>query len=889
MLSAVARHAARLVRERPALIVALSLLATAGFVAALALIPSYPSSDSFDADNEVVRALDRMESDLPPRGFVVPMLVLGADGNVLTREAFDEVLAREQALRDDPVAAPLVYEFTDPNLRMTVSSVWSLPDTLRAVMNGDTPLAYAVGWHELVGGPGTTYEAATDEEWYDALDRLLSFRADDGSRPFQRALSEDAARGADGRWSARSMFGGGSFDNALLFEHYERDPAKATPERPYFEEFQLHVDDVLSRDASRTEWLGIALGINTEIEKEVAESSRLVALAVLVIGVVLYLSLRNWRDFAVSLLTLPLLIVWMTGAARLLGLSNNQFTAMLPILILALGVDYAIHGVRRYREERGAHAPADAVTRSVSLLGPALMLACATTAAAFFSNAGSPIPGLRDWGIEGGVGIVSALWICGVFAPALRYLWDRRRVARGRMDDGARASLTADRLREGTFLGRLAVASSRRPLAVLALVALITAPATVLALGITTSFNANDFFDSESELLRNLAVVQRDFPDEGEPAFLLVEADLSEPRVVSALARGVDALPELGYAPEADYTLPAVVRTFMQNPEENGASFEDADGDDVPDRREDLRDLLTRALRDGVFVRVEVPPGPPVPGAPVGPLPPPVGGPRAERVLAYAPDTVRELVHPTGNGGFDLTVVIVGIPNTDDFDVLPVAKDRILGAFAGVSAEDEARLVLTGEPYKRFEQVGAITTSLKVSVSVSIILCFLIVLAAFRNVPHALVTLTPVVLLVPWLYGFMNLAGMSLNLVTATIAAMSIGVGVDYSLHLSERYREEVRHGRAPDEALRRSMDSSGLALLGSVTSTVSGFLVLLLAPMPLFRTFGLLTAAMAAASFLAAVLVLPPLLVLVERRLPRRVPVLEPVPASPPEVTGAR
>ncbi len=867
-IEAASARIGRLVRARAGAIVIATIVASAGFGVAIALVPSYPSSDAFDADTAIVRAMQRIERDLPPRGFVIPFVVEGAGGNALAREAFDEVLVIERTLRDDPMVAPLVYEHQDPNLRMRVSSVWSFPDTMRAVMAGETPLAYAIRWPKEVGGPGVTYEEATDEEWNVALSKLLDFEdpRHPGQLPFRRALSQDA-RNESGRWVARSVFAAPLLDYPLLFGKYARDPALATPERPLFEEVQLHVQDVADAHADATAWRGIALGINTEIKREVTESSKLVSLAFVAIAVVLAVTLRSWRDFLVATLSLPLLVVWMLGGARLLGLSENQFTAMLPVLILALGVDYAIHGVRRYAEERATHEPGEAVERAVRLLGPALFLAAGTTAAAFASNAFTTISGLRDWAIEGAIAISAALWLCGAFAPALRYLWDRRRIARGR-DAPARRSSSASR---GSVFGRLAAGASCRPVAVLAIVGVATVPMGVAALGITTDFDAKDFFDNTSEFITNLDVIGRDFPDEGEPAVLLVEGDVGDPRVVAALASTIERL-KPPYAPEREHSIAAVVQAFMRYPEENGAEYADADGDDVPDRAEDLRALLATALRSGVFVRAEGPPEPIVPGLPpVGPF----AQPSDVRVLAYSPEAVRELVHPTGGGGYDLTAVVIGIPNTDDFAKLPGAAADVREAAHDLHAlEGDAvtRVTLTGEPFKRLEQVNAITDNLRVSVALSVVLCFLIVLLAFRDVLFSVATILPVLLLIPWLYGFMALAGLALNIVTATIAAMAIGVGIDYSIHLTERFREEhEKNGLTPSVAIRRAVDTSGVALLGSAATTVLGFLVLLLAPMPLFRNFGMLTAAMAATSFLAALVVLPPILVLVANRRARR------------------
>jgi predicted RND superfamily exporter protein len=128
------------------------------------------------------------------------------------------------------------------------------------------------------------------------------------------------------------------------------------------------------------------------------------------------------------------------------------------------------------------------------------------------------------------------------------------------------------------------------------------------------------------------------------------------------------------------------------------------------------------------------------------------------------------------------------------------------------------------------------------------------------------VTIIPVLLVAAWLYAFMYLAGFHLNAVTATIAAISIGVGIDYSVHMTARFRQEL--GKAGDKtvALERATRGTGSALFGAAMSTALGFFIVVLAPMPMFSSFGLLTALMILMAFAASLLVLPSILMVIER-----------------------
>ncbi len=144
-----------------------------------------------------------------------------------------------------------------------------------------------------------------------------------------------------------------------------------------------------------------------------------------------------------------------------------------------------------------------------------------------------------------------------------------------------------------------------------------------------------------------------------------------------------------------------------------------------------------------------------------------------------------------------------------------------------------------------------------------------LLLIAMRSVRYALVTIIPIGLVVAWLYGIMYVAGFALNYVTATIGAISVGVGIDYSIHMTERFREELRRAQDKAQALRRAARGTGVALVASAASSVVGFGILGFAPMPLFASYGQLTAIMILLALAASLVVLPSLLLLVA---PRRV-----------------
>lgn len=163
--------------------------------------------------------------------------------------------------------------------------------------------------------------------------------------------------------------------------------------------------------------------------------------------------------------------------------------------------------------------------------------------------------------------------------------------------------------------------------------------------------------------------------------------------------------------------------------------------------------------------------------------------------------------------------------------------------------------------------VGAMTESQTASI-ISTILAALVILVLFFWVTEGrpalgFIAVGPIVLVLIWVLGTMTLAGIPYNVITALITALSIGIGVDYTIHIIHRYETEFEHSRDPETAARRTLRTTGSVLLGSALTTALGFGVLIFSSLTPFQQFGLVTAITIAYALIAAVVVVPPSMIL--------------------------
>jgi RND superfamily putative drug exporter len=148
-----------------------------------------------------------------------------------------------------------------------------------------------------------------------------------------------------------------------------------------------------------------------------------------------------------------------------------------------------------------------------------------------------------------------------------------------------------------------------------------------------------------------------------------------------------------------------------------------------------------------------------------------------------------------------------------------------------------------------------------------LILVFVFGTLAFL-LPFMLAALSiPVTLGLVWIFAnFMTLS----TYLTNMVALIGLGIAIDYSLLIVYRYREERKSGLGREEAVERTMETAGRAVVFSGTAVAIGLALMLFMPLPFMRGFGLAGLLIPLVSVLAAVTILPVLLYWLEDRLDR-------------------
>jgi len=315
---------------------------------------------------------------------------------------------------------------------------------------------------------------------------------------------------------------------------------------PKHQEVNRDVQKILRGKEKSFDLWGIAIDLDIEGEEEGTASFPLIILALLIIIGVIFQHFKSKQITLLTALGLGMLIVWLKGFSNLIGLKSSlTLDILVPISILVLGVDYAIHSVHRYQEEleKGTD-PGTSLENGIVGVGGALVLAMLSTVVAFFSNVSSGIEEVIGFGVAASFAIVAALMIMGLFIPTLKMYLDTRALAKlsggnekgkGKLSSEI-SSHKHDEKHEGVRIGMIVgqIASKKEILMIgVILLSLISA---YFATQLEGELNAEEMFDPDSDFVTSLDKWdEHEGETGGEEASILIKGDLSDPATLDAI------------------------------------------------------------------------------------------------------------------------------------------------------------------------------------------------------------------------------------------------------------------------------------------------------------------------------------------------------------------
>lgn len=825
------------------------------------------SEESFQPDSPVARAQDRVNENYGVRGEQVS-IIFDAEGNALSRDVLLSQLELEEDIANseysnflegtqrspDGISSPAktiaqgaflngaLAEMMDENVpvnrEMIIGRLISMMFTLssedmKSILEGGTV-------QFEVPEMGTTIELDFQPYEPSMIPKYLK------NIPFENVLSfqlskyyDPEAQTADKALVSLAMKENLTQEESLEAQRGFRDMAKDVEEA--------------GRDFKALT-VGSAI-VNDEINDASGRNiALLMPIAFIVVIIILFIVYRNVSDTFLNLIALAMAIVWVYGIGYLLDFTFSPNITAVPLLMIGLGIDYGIHYTLRYREEIKKEGNIDrAVKLTGTTVGLAILLTTVTTVVGFSSGVISDISAVRQFGVLSSVGIVSSFVVMLTFFPAAKVILDRRRkddgedLVDGRGYDSDVFGTSKDEDEDWDEYGaencddcevtglKAGAIAAKKPLAVIAVVVIITGIGAYGAYELDARYDFRDFLPEGLEVTESFNVLVEDFDFGQERVYFLAEGDVTSPQVFTKIRKVQQEALESPFAvgsdpPESPLQL-AINLSSSASPRFN-PQFAEVWRSEVDSNADgEIDSDITGANVEAVY----------------------------DALYEYAPNDAKRVLNRTSDGYSGLVIRIPVNPDRGDPGNLVEDMER---AAEPIRVQGTDSVIVTGGPIVSQQTFRSINEGQVNSVLITLILSLTILTALYfymrRSKLLGLVSISPLVLVIIWILGSMYFIGIPLNPVTVTIAAIMVGLGVDYSIHLTQRFLEDSKRIEKPECALCASVGHTGSALFGSAVTTISGFAILSFAIIPPLAQFGQVSSLGILFAFLASVLVLP-------------------------------
>lgn len=566
------------------------------------------------------------------------------------------------------------------------------------------------------------------------------------------------------------------------------------------------------------EWARFPSGISATVTGSAAFSAQLsvliqqstqqlLGMAVGLMTVALFLLFRGVRLRLLPIVSVFVGVIYTFGAIGFAGVPNSTLTsAVFPILI-GLGIDYSVQFHERYEEELEQHPPLEALPAALGGIGPPVFIAALSAmlgfGATWLSARGTPA---FVWFAQTSIFGIALTFSAGliILLPLLTLYVRWRDPSKSSKEDAQES----DPGRFGQILGRSTRLVASRPLLVLLLAIVL------FGAGMSTSSSLDTMTDSE------------EFIPDDLPAFI----DLQQFRSAT----------EGGSSVQYDVLItgdqlrhPATLRWMEQ--------YRTVAKD---------KPLITGVRTPATLIKQHN----------AGEIPETRSGVTA--VLSDVPADERRRYYTNGNAH----IIIIGEQNMNTEETLDVftilnSAEELTRPPAGIEVAP------TGQAAVATPSIVSQIENRNTTTAIGILFVFSALLIYYRSLLRAVAPLIPMIFVIGWQNLYMSALSIPVSPLGASLGAMSVGIGAEYTIIVSERYFEEVTNdGISRLDAIETAGVRVGKAITVSGMTTVFGFSALTLSPFPILGDFGYLTVGVIFLTLVSALVTLPPTLIVLGR-----------------------
>ena len=221
------------------------------------------------------------------------------------------------------------------------------------------------------------------------------------------------------------------------------------------------------------------------------------------------------------------------------------------------------------------------------------------------------------------------------------------------------------------------------------------------------------------------------------------------------------------------------------------------------------------------------------------------------------------------------TVINVSIKEMNDAEFNSFLEDLQQDI---IQLNSQAKITITGQSVIDSKMMEALTMGRYEITIIGLVLIFISLLVIYRSFYRAILPIIPIVLIVGWSGGIMALFGISYTPLTATLGALIMGIGTEFTILITERFDEEKLKTESKEEAIKITLSKMTNPILVSALTTMGGFSALIFSDFVILSNFGIMTLVNLSLAVLSTIVVLPAILAI---SFKKEVKVKEPVTST--------
>jgi uncharacterized protein len=552
----------------------------------------------------------------------------------------------------------------------------------------------------------------------------------------------------------------------------------------------------------------VRYSINENINKDLAI---LLPVALVLMVLMLFAAFREWKGVLLPFAVVVMSMILTFGVMALLGWQISLISVLLPIMLIAIANDYGIHMIARYQELAQSDESLSMIQickRIYKDLRRPIIVTALTTIGGILGLLTHTMVPAAQLGVLAAIGIGFALMLSIWFLPALLSYFKPYRKTPHAMK---RRVASADRWLQR--ISKLVTTYPRQVVIVAAIMGMLGAAGILL---IRVDTNIEGYFLGKSKVSRGIDVINNKM---GGSQFIsiLFTGDVLSPEILTRME---------GYE-----------QVLLEDPAVGSVSSPVT---------------LVKELSKGFYAADE-------PG------------------YGQIPSTVNEVyqsIEIFSMGGNEDALEQFIDYNYKNSRLLISLNDgsntegkRLYKKMKELTKDDPDVRFIAGPSLSKIELADMVVSGQIKSLILAMVVIFVLLTLIFRSLNAGVLSVLPLSVAILVLFGLMGFFGITLDIATALISSIMIGVGIDYTIHFLWRFKEERSKGVDHREAAYITLITTGRGIIINAMSVIIGFLALTLSNFEPLRFFGGLVVISITTCLICALVLIPSIVILIKPR----------------------